>query len=106
MKINLEAEDVLCLLENLLRNPLLDKNEQERIVSSLKEVLYKCFDQHRITLRENSSLVYANREQREAFYGKKEGSYQKNYEGWREAQEKRIEDLKRDICSLSPQEET
>ena len=79
MKTLLSGTDTLKLFEMLLKHPLPDVNEQESILSKLKLTLIESLD----------SLDEARKES--------------SYKAWRESEEKRIDDLKREISDLSLQ---
>ena len=76
MKVHLTGADTLKIFEILLKHPLPDPNEQERILDKLKSSLVDCLEQLDSIHKENS------------------------YRVWKEAEEKRLEALKEESSNL------
>jgi len=77
MKTLLSGTDTLKLFEMLLKHPLSDVNEQESILSKLKLSLIE-------------SLSHLDNVRKES-----------NYKDWLESENKRIDELKQELASVS-----
>ena len=76
MKVNLTGTDVLKIYETLLKHPLPDPSEQEKILGKLKASLEDRLEHLDSIHRENS------------------------YKVWKESEDKRLEALKEEISNL------
>lgn len=123
INLSLSGPDAFQVLENLLKHPLSDKNDQERIVSILKVSLLGTLEKHEKVIKENVSLFHSTqmlheeiealknpekaqkikteREEHAKFVDEILKEKRDMYFLWREAQEKKIDSMKKTIANFS-----